>query len=446
MIEEGRTLLFPIIVFLVLIILHALATASKVAFATLDKDKLRQDRENGDMKAFFILRMTEDSSSLLVALDFIQKLIIMTMGATVVHQLTHFIMQLCQKFNLDIVQGFILFLSIILTTMVLFIFGSLFPKGIASQDKEESARNLINITRFLKTIIKPFTFISEKFAKGILRIMGINEIKTGTNISPEDVRGMLELAHEKAFFTDLEKGMIDSILGLNSKDCEDIMTARTEVFVIDVNDDPQDYVSEMIELRYSRIPVYEDEIDNIIGLIYMKDYLLEAYRYGFEKVDIRKILKPAYFVPESKNITDLFVELQRERKHMAILIDEYGGFSGIVTIEDLIEEITGDIDDEYDQDIPDIRIVDNKTFYAMGSLSIKELNANARTHFNEDSEDYDTLGGLLIHQLGYIPNDGEKKSLEIDGISFYIDRIWDKRIQRVRIHLPENEPVFNEGE
>ena len=187
--------------------------------------------------------------------------------------------------------------------------------------------------------------------------------------------------------------MIESVIGFDNKLAEEIMTARTEVFMIDIDAPIEEYIDSMLELKYSRIPVYEEDIDNIIGILYIKDFLLHSYNVGFKNVNIRKILRPAYFVPERKNINDLFLELQNKKKHMAILIDEYGGFSGLVTMEDLIEEIMGDIDDEYDHDVPDIMVLDNKNFYVEGSVSIKEFNSKTGLKLDKESENYNTLGG-----------------------------------------------------
>lgn len=179
--------------------------------------------------------------------------------------------------------------------------------------------------------------------------------------------------------------------------------------------------------------IYKTIIDNIIGILYMKDFMVEARRVGFENVDIRSILHPAYFVPERKNIDELFRELQSSKKHMAILIDEYGGFSGLVTIEDLIEEVMGKIEDEYDEDEPDVRKIDNNTFMVNGLLPVGELNEHLHLDLDEDSEDYDTLGGLLIKLIGHIPKDGEEKVIEHKNIIFKIEKVKEKRIEKVKI-------------
>src|SRR5699024_8951640 len=206
-------------------------------------------------------------------------------------------------------------------------------------------------------------------------------------ITLEEIKSMVEVGHEQGIINPTEREMIDSVISFDDKLAEEVMTARTEVFIIDVEDTIEEYLKDMLSLKHSRIPVCDGDADNIIGILYIKDFLLEAYKVGFNNVNIRRILRPAYFIPERKNINELFTELQEGRKHMAILIDEYGGFSGIVTMEDLLEEIVGDIDDEYDHDEPDIRIIDKKSYMVKGSISIKELNSNLDTEFDEDSED-----------------------------------------------------------
>lgn len=210
----------------------------------------------------------------------------------------------------------------------------------------------------------------------VLRLFGISTEGVEEKVTLEEIRSIVEVGQEQGIINPSEKEMIDSVIGFDDKLAEEIMTARTEVFMIDLNDPLEEYITEMLELKYSRIPVYKDDLDNIQGILYLKDVLKEAYHVGFDKIDINKILRPAYFIPERKNVNALFNDLQANRQHMAILIDEYGGFSGIVTMEDLIEEIMGDIDDEYDHDEPELKKIDDYTYIAKGAISIKDLNYN----------------------------------------------------------------------
>lgn len=341
----------------------------------------------------------------------------------------------------------IAFITVIFVlAFLMVIFGVYVPKRIAMHYSESFASvAAFPLLLFIK-IMKPFVIVTQKITILLSNILGISGTKMEERITMEEIRTIVDVGQEQGVINSLEKEMINSVINFDNKYAEDIMTARTEVFMIDVESPIEEYVGEMLELRYSRIPVYEGDIDNIIGLLYVKDYLLHAYQYGFTKVNLRKLIRPAYFIPERKGIDELFLELQETRKHMAVLIDEYGGFSGVVTMEDILEEIVGDIDDEYDHDEPDIRIIDSKNFYARGSVSIKEINSKLGTDFDENSDDFDTLGGLLITEMGYIPEEEEHKTIEIMNARFFIHKIEDKRIMTVRIELLDEENTEEENE
>ena len=215
------------------------------------------------------------------------------------------------------------------------------------------------------------------------------------------------------------------------------MTPRTDVFLIDINDPAEEYLDELMELRYSRIPVCEDDTDNVIGILHIKDYLIKAREAGFDKVDIRSILRKPYFVPETKNIDSLFYELQIEKQHIAVLIDEYGGFSGIVTMEDIIEEIVGDIDDEYDQEEHIIEKIDDNHYLVDGNVSLSDL--CEETDINLESENSETIGGFIIDILGEIPEEGdENRDIEFENYVFTILSVKERRIEKVKVQiLPE---------
>ena len=200
--------------------------------------------------------------------------------------------------------------------------------------------------------------------------MGVEMDAMEEKVTLSDIKSLVQVGQSQGMINKDEGEMINSIISFDDKSAEDIMTPRTEVFAIDINDPYTEYIDELLTVRYSRIPVYDDEIDNIVGILYIKDYLQEAYSAGFENISVRKIMRPAYFVPERKNVNELFNEMREDNFHLAILIDEYGGFSGIVTMEDLLEEIVGDIDDEFDQDEPEIEKISRNTYYAKGTLSI----------------------------------------------------------------------------
>ena len=332
-------------------------------------------------------------------------------------------------------NGIASLVSLFLFTFILLVIGSYLPKRIVLHYQKGLSNVMIYPLLILVKILIPFVTLVQGTTSLLSNLFGIKTAQIEEKITMEEIHSIIDGGEEQGIINFLEKKMIDSVILFDRKNAEDVMTARTEVFMIDVESPIEEYVGEMLELKYSRIPVYEGDIDNIIGILYVKDYLVHAYQYGFTKVNLRKLIRPAHFIPERKGVDELFLELQEINQHMAILIDEYGGFSGVVTMEDILEEIVGDIDDEYDHDEPDIRIIDANNFYARGSVSIRELNEKIGSNFDESSDDYDTLGGLLIKEIGYIPEDDTLKKIEIDDVRFTIHRILDKRIMTVKIEL-----------
>jgi len=235
--------------------------------------------------------------------------------------------------------------------------------------------------------------------------------------------------------------MIDNIFQFDDKLAYEIMTPRTDIYMQDIKAPLSEYIDEMIGTRFSRIPYFDKDNDDIVGVLYMKDFLIEAKKAGFSRVDVRKLLQKPYFVPESKNIAELFAELKKSRTQMAFLVDEYGGLSGIVTTEDLVEEVMGNISDEYDDDEPKLEKVSDTEWLLDGNFYLDDL--NEELGLKMESDDYETVGGLLIDRLGEIADndedgDGEKQVVIIDNCRFTIESWKDRRIESVRLELLES--------
>ncbi len=259
----------------------------------------------------------------------------------------------------------------------------------------------------------------------------------------EEVMSILEAGQESGVLKEEGKKMINSIFALDDKLAYEIMTPRTDVFVIDIEDPPEEYVDDLMKLRYSRIPVCQGETDNIIGILNIKDYLIQAWEKGFESVDIASILRTPYFVPETKNIDALLFELQKMKQQIAILIDEYGGFSGIVTMEDIIEQVVGDIDDEYDEEEEIIDKVDDHIYLVDGDVSLEDLDEELGIDLT--SETSETIGGFLIDMLGEIPDANDVgRIITFENYQFKIMAIQDRRIERVKIYILD--PAEQEAE
>jgi putative hemolysin len=231
------------------------------------------------------------------------------------------------------------------------------------------------------------------------------------------------------------KDMITSVFEFDDKLAYEIMTPRTDVFMININDKPEDFVDDMLASKYSRIPFYDNDNDDIIGVLYLKDYIQKARKQGWTRVSIKKILQKPYFVPETKNIDELFKNMQDNKTHMAFLVDEYGGMSGIVTLEDMVEEVMGNIDDEYDDYEPKLEIIDDTHMEMDGNYYLDDL--NEQLGLSLSSDDYETIGGLLIDELGEIPTDkaDEQREIQIDNLKFTIASWKDRRIEKVSLEI-----------
>ena len=314
----------------------------------------------------------------------------------------------------------------------------------ALQHNESIAVKFAGLQRFFNILLKPVVFVLNILSNVILVIFR-QDTKFEYNAYSEDtVMSILEEGQQSGQIKVEGKKMINSIFQFDDELAYEIMTPRTDVFVIDINDPTEEYIDELMELRYSRIPVCEDETDNIIGILHIKDYLIKARETGFDKVDIRSILRKPYFVPETKNIDSLFFELQVEKQHIAVLIDEYGGFSGIVTMEDLVEEIVGEIDDEYDEEEHIIEKIDDNNYNVDGDVNLNDLDDELDIDLQSDNSE--TIGGFLIDILGEIPEDGdENREIRFENFIFTILSVKERRIERIHIEiLPENTEEENE--
>ena len=251
----------------------------------------------------------------------------------------------------------------------------------------------------------------------------------------EEVMSILEEGQGNGEIREEGKKMINAIFAFDDKLAHEIMTPRTDVFMIDIQDPIDEFIEDLMRLQYSRIPVCDGDSDNIIGILHVKDYMIKAYQDGFENVDIRSILRKAYFVPETKKIDTLFFELQKTKQHIAILIDEYGGFAGIVTMEDIIEEVMGDIDDEYDEEETEIVKVDENTYMIDGNTDLDDINEELGLELA--SENSETLGGFIIELLGDLPDEEEKedKVIEYENLVFKIESVKDRRIEKVKLYI-----------
>ncbi|MCR4668118.1 MAG: hemolysin family protein [Clostridia bacterium] len=327
------------------------------------------------------------------------------------------------------------------------VLGEFFFRKLALQHADFIALKFSGLQKAMVLILTPVTVVFVFIADLLLKLFRQETNIDISRYSEDEVMSILEAGQQSGEIKEEGKKMINSIFEFDDELAYEIMTPRTDVFMIDINDPPEEYMDELMELRYSRIPVCEDDSDNIIGILHIKDYLIKAREEGFGNVDIRSILRKPYFVPETKNIDSLFFELQKEKQHIAVLIDEYGGFSGIVTMEDIIEEVMGDIDDEFDEEEEDmITESGENTYIVSGKAYLDDLSEELGIEL--ESENSETIGGLIFDILGEIPGeDDTNKEIRYNNLIFTILSVKERRIETVKIEiLPDDDEQEDKAE
>ena len=430
---EPMSLVSQFILILVLTLLNAFFASAEMAIVSVNRNRIKMLADDGNKKASLLVDLLEEPNKFLSTIQVGITLAGFFSSASAATGISEVIGASLSQLGIPYAQSISLVVITIILSYFTLVFGELVPKRIALQKSEQMAMLSVRPIVFVFKFAKPFVKLLSLSTNVLLRVIGMSDTDLEEKVSREEIKSLVDAGEEYGVINQIEKEMINSIFDFDDKLAKEVMTPRTEVYMI--NSQLPLSIEELLEENYSRIPVYEGDMDNIIGILYLKDFLHEAYQVGFENVDIKKLLHRPYFVPECKNIDQLFKELQKSKRHLAVLIDEYGGFSGIVTIEDLIEEVMGDINDEYDDDEPFIRKIDNDTYIVNGLISIKELNDKLHLNLDEETEDYDTLGGFLINQIDYIPSETEECMVEYENLLFKVECVKDKRIETVKIHI-----------
>ena len=426
----GGSLLLQFIVIVALTGINAFFSSAEMAIVSINKNKLKILVEEGNKKAIMLENLMKEPSKFLSTIQVGITLAGFFASASAATGLSQYLSIYLRKLGIPYSGQISMILITFVLSYITLVFGELIPKRIALKSSEKIALSSVGTIVTVSKIFSPFVKFLTFSTNIILTALKMKEDNIEEKVSKEELRSLVEVGREHGIINEVEKEMIENIIEFDEKVAREIMIPRTKVFLIDKNIS----VDELFEKKevevYSRIPVYEDEADNIVGILFMKDLMIEAYRKGFQNVKLPEIMQEAYFVPETKNVNELFNEMQSEKKHIAILIDEYGGFSGIVTLEDLIEEVMGNISDEFDADDSSIKKLSANKYLINGELSLNDL--NDYFHIELESKHYDTLSGLLIEHMGYIPEDNEDiEPIIIDGISFKPKRVKDKKIEWV---------------
>lgn len=433
----------------VLIAVNAFFAATEIAVISLNENKLRKQAEEGDGKAAQMLKMVEQPAGFLSTIQIGITLAGFLGSAFAADNFASKIVRyLVDEVQLTAIPEHVLnTLAVVLITIILsyftLIFGELVPKRVAMQKSDQVARAVCGIINGISKVVKPVVWLLSVSTNGVLRLMRIDPNAEEEQVTEEEIRMMVDIGEEKGTIEANEKEMIDNVFEFNNMTAEDCMIHRTDVTAIWVEDTPDEIVKTIEETGLSRFPVYNEDLDDVLGILFTRDYLLNLRAENPKP--LRELLRPAYFVPESVQADVLFREMQTQKVHMAIVVDEYGGTSGIVTLEDLLEEIVGNIYDEFDpQAEQDIALVEENTWRVAGGVDLETLNEALKIELPTD-EEYDTLGGLIFSQLTSIPKDGATPEMDCFGLHIKVEEIKERRVEWALVSkLQQSEPKEQE--
>ena len=433
-----------IIVLIILILLNAYFAATEIAFISLNDAKIEKNAKEGNKKAKQILKMLKTPSKFLATIQIGITLAGFLSSAfasdAFADELAPVLNNLIPSVSIEVWRGISIVIITIILSFFTLVFGELVPKRLAMKYYEKISYATIGVIRAISIITAPFVKLLTFSTNIVSKLFGVGEAEEEV-VTEEEIKMMIAEGEEKGTIERGEKQLLNNVFEFNDIIVSEIMTPRTDMYAIDINKNLREMLDEIDEFKYSRIPVYNESIDDIEGILFVKD-ILKPLKDN-EEIDIRKITRDPYFVPESKDIDELFKEMQQNKVQMAIVIDEYGGTAGLITMEDIIEELVGNIFDEYDEEELDIKKIDENTYIVNGMITSYELKKIFDVELPEG--DYETLSGYLLDKLGRIPEEEEHPVIEDENLTYRVEEIEDRRIKYVKVCKNMEEQVNNES-
>lgn len=437
--DPATSIVMQLVLLFVLILVNAFFAMSEIAIISLNDTKTERLAEEGHKKAKLVMKLTKNSSNFLSTIQIGVTLAGFLTSASASQSFVEMLSGTIRRISLfsgistSVINGVSMVLITVITSYFSLVLGELAPKKIAMHNPEKISYRVVGILLFVQKATIPFVKVLSVSTNAIVRLFGIDPQADTESVTEEEIRMMVDAGEEKGVIEDVQKEMINNIFEFDDIDAGDIMTHRTDMVAIEVDDPLEDVIQLTIEEGRSRIPVYEEDLDNIIGVIYVKDLLPYVGHQLPKETTLRSLMREAFYVPESKRCGDLFKEMTETHTQMAIVVDEYGGTAGLVTIEDLLESIVGNIQDEYDDEEEEISKINENTFTIDGTTSIDEVDELVGVTIPEG--DYDTLAGFLISNLGFLPKDGEMNEVEYENLHFTILNVEDRRIGKVKVEI-----------
>lgn len=415
-----------LIFLVVLILLSAFFSSAETALVTVNKIRMRALAEEGDSRAKTVIKITDDSGKMLSAI---------LIGNNVVNLSAS---SLATTLTADVFGNqFVAYTTGILTLIIL-IFGEVTPKTLATVNADKISLVYAPIISLLMWIFTPVIWGVNKFSRLVLAILRVNPDDKGASITENELRTIVEVSHEEGVIETEEKRMINNVFDFGDSQARDVMIPRIDMTFADINSSYQEIIDIFRVEKYTRLPVYEGTTDNVVGIINVKDLLLYD---AHEEFDVTDIIREPYYAYEFKKTSELMEELRKTSNNIAIVLDEYGSTVGMITLEDLLEEIVGEIRDEYDEDEKDpIQKINDNEYVIEGMTKLDDLNELVGTKL--ESEDYDSIGGLIIELLDRLPEKGDK--INLPGIEMIVENVDKNRIETVHVYIRDEAEVDSE--
>lgn len=426
---ESQQIILQLILIVVLTMLNAFFASAEMALVSLNKNRVKSQAETGDKKAVMLAKLVDDPSKFLATIQ---------VGITLAGFFSSASAATSIATRLESVFGgssFAKELSIIVVTIVLsyitLVFGELYPKRLALQKSEKIARVSVRPIMAVGVVLRPFVkFLS--FSTDILvKLTRMEKNTDNEKMTREEMQLLIETGRRDGVIEVEELQMLRGVFEMDNKYAREVMVPRTDAFMVDAEIESEELCDALLSENFSRVPVYTGDQDSVLGILHMKDFFAEARKSGFENIDVKALVKDAYFAQETMFIDDLLKNMQRTRNQMAILMDEYGGVAGIVTVEDLLEEIVGEIDDENDVFSDEVKKIDETTFIVEGRMPLDDF--NEMFHVELPSRGVDTVAGFVLTLTGAIPEEDDKVVVEYGTLRFTVEEMNDARLVSVRV-------------
>lgn len=438
MLEEG-SIWGPLILQIILILINAVFACAEIAIISMNDNRMAKLSAAGDKRAIKLTKLTDQPSHFLSIIQVGITLAGFFGSAFAADNFSDKLVDVLIRLGLNVPQATLNTLSVIVITLILsyftLVFGELVPKRVAMKNAEKLALALAGLLYIISKIFAPLVWVLTASTNGILRLLGIDPNASDEDVTEEDIRMMVDVGSENGSINLSEKEMIQNVFEFDNKTAEEVMTHRTDVVILWLDETDEEWAKKMTESRHSRYPVCDGSADNIIGVLNVKDYFRLKDR-SRENI-MNKAIKSAYYVPETVRTDILFQNMKRSRNHYAVVFDEYGGMSGIITMNDLLEQIVGNLEDDYLNPLPtQIEKIDASTWKIKGSALLSDVSKHLGISLPDD--DFDTFGGLVFGSIGTIPDDGSTLELQEYGLRIQITEIKGRRLETAIVYLNQD--------